>query len=452
MGATGQPMNRRFFFFLDLLAFFAILFVAVAVRRLEIDWLIYVNNCKVFIFVFAFCTFALWLFSFYDIKALRKQFISYKSLILAFLLSTFLSVCFFYFLSGRLPLLTPKAILMAVLLLYFVYIYWGRKSYFQLDFSKINLLLFGHSQTLDAIAAEASVSKGLAIRAQEPEPQEDKNYSLRNLDFVVVGSKLFSEKPEAWDIISNKFIAKGICVDTDFNVFEQLFRRASHESINDGMWLLRGIGNRRESATYNTLKRIVDLGLALCMLPFLAPLGGVIWLAIKFIDNESPVFTQKRVGYMGKIITIYKFRTIKQQNQESDREEITRTGAWLRRFRLDEIPQIINVLKGDLSLVGPRPLWVGEWNILNEQIQNHTIRTIVKPGITGWAQLNFKAPPNYKISSEKAGRSQNRPFESAFTRFSYDVWYIKNRSIWLDLEIMIKTGLRMFIKDSHVAS
>ena len=445
-------MKRRFFLLLDFLAFFTILFIAIAIRKLHIDWITYINNCKVFVFVFAFCTFALWLFSFYDFKALRKQFLSYKSLILAFLLSTFLSVCFFYFLSGRLPLLTPKAILMAVLLMYFIYIYWVRKTYFQMDFSKVNLLLFGQSQTLDDIAAEAASSKGFSIRAKEQEPSADKNYSLRNLDFVVVGSKLFSDKPEAWNIISEKFISKGACVDTDFNIFEQIFRRVSRESINDGMWLLRGIGNRRESTTYNMLKRFLDLALTVIMLPFLVPIGAVIWLAIKCLDQEKPIFTQKRVGYMGKIITIYKFRTIKQQNQESDKEEITRTGAWLRRFRLDEIPQIINVLKGDLSLVGPRPLWVGEWNILNEQVPNHTIRTIVKPGITGWAQLNFKAPPNYKISSEKAGRSQNIPFESAFTRFSYDVWYIKNRSIWLDLEIMVKTGLRMFIKDSHVAS
>lgn len=446
-------MKRRFFLLLDTLAFFAILFVTVAVRRWEISWPIYVNNCKVFLFVFIFCTFALWLFSFYDIKSLRKQFINYKSLGLAFLLSTFLSVCFFYFLSGRLPLLTPKAILMAVLGLYFIYVYWVRKSYFKLDFSKITLLLFGQSQTLQQIAAEATSSKGFSIRAREYAPQPDKTYSLRNLDLVVVGSKLFAENPKAWDVISTKFIAKGACVDTDFNVFERIFRRVSRESINDGMWLLRGIGNRRESATYNMLKRTLDLGLAIFLLPFLAPLGAVIWLAIKYIDGENPVFTQKRVGYMGKIITIYKFRTIKQQNQESDQEQITRAGGWLRRFRLDEIPQIINVLKGDISFVGPRPIWSQEYEFLNQHIPHHAIRTIVKPGITGWAQLNFKAPLTYvNFKNGKPETFESQSFDGAFTRFSYDVWYIKNRSIWLDLEIMVKTGLRMFIKDSHVAS
>ncbi len=446
-------MRKSAFFLLDMVAFFVILFITVAIRRMEIDAFIYVNNCKVFLFVFGFCTFSLWLFSFYDIKSMRKQLINYKLLTLAFLLSTFLSVCFFYFLSGRLPLLTPKAILMAVLLLYFLYVYWIRKSYFSLDFSKVTFLLFGHSQTLEKIAEEATVSKGFSIRGWEKEPQEGKKYALNNLDFVVVGSKLFAENANAWNLIAQQFIAKGACVDTDFNVFEKIFHRVSRESISDGMWLLRGIGHRRESATYNMMKRFLDVCLSALMLPLLAPLGAVIWLAIKWIDKEQPIFTQERVGYMGKIITIYKFRTIKQQNQESDKEQVTRTGALLRRFRLDEIPQIINVLKGDISLVGPRPIWSQEHDFLNQHIPHHAIRTIVKPGITGWAQLNFKAPLTYvNFRNGKPETFEEQSFDGAFTRFSYDVWYIKNRSILLDLEIMVKTGLRMFIKDSHVAS
>lgn len=282
-------------------------------------------------------------------------------------------------------------------------------------------------------------------------PDSRTTYSLRNLDLVVISSGLFRQHPEAWPAVVKKFIAKGACVDTDFNVFEHIFRRVSRESIDDGMWLLRGIGNRRESAMYNMLKRSLDMTLAVGMLPFLLPLGGLIWLAIKLIDREEPLFKQKRVGYMGKSITVYKFRTIKQKNQESENEEITRMGALLRRFRLDEIPQIFNVLKGEISFVGPRPLWAGEWGILNQHIPNHSIRTIVKPGITGWAQLNFKAPPNYKIAFETSGRQSPQIFDGAFTRFSYDVWYIKNRSVLLDIEILVKTGIRMFIKDSNVA-
>ena len=444
-------MNKKLFFFLDFCAFFIILFITVAVRRGEINGPVYFNNCKIFIFIFALTTFILWLFSFYDVKALRKQVINYKNLAIAFVISTLLAASFLYFLSARLPLMTPKAILLGVIMLYFIYVWWARRIYFKLDFAKTNLMLFGESDTLDEIRREAASSKGLSVKDAGPAPQAGITYSARNMDAVVVGSKLFAQNPQAWDIISEKFIAKGVVVDTDFNVYEQIFNRVSRESINDAMWLLRGIARRKEDAMYHMLKRTLDAVLAVCLLPFLLPAGAVIWLLIKYIDKENPIYSQKRAGHMGKTITVYKFRTIKQKNQESDHEEITRTGRIWRRFRLDEIPQIFNVLRGDLSFVGPRPLWLGEWNLLNEHIPNHTIRTIVKPGITGWAQLNFKAPPNYKTFNGQPVVSEPRVYDAAFTRFSYDVWYIKNRSILLDLDILFKTGLRAFIKDSHVA-
>ena len=267
---------------------------------------------------------------------------------------------------------------------------------------------------------------------------------------MIVSRRLLDANSEAWNRISRDFIGKGASVDSDFNAFERMFRRVSHESISNGVWLLLGIGNRRFSATYNMLKKCMDFGLALVMLPVFLPLGCLIWLLIKGVDHEKPLFRQKRVGYMGKSFYIYKFRTIRQKNQESAEEAFTKTGKFLRRFRLDEIPQLINVLRGELSFVGPRPLWEGELTILNENIPNHTIRNIVKPGITGWAQLNFKAPPNYKIKDDQHPANEKLAFDAAFTRFSYDVWYIKNRSLWLDIEIMIKTGIRAFIKDSYV--
>ena len=246
---------------------------------------------------------------------------------------------------------------------------------------------------------------------------------------VIVGSKLFRENPQAWDIITRQFIARGAYVDTDFNAFEQVSQRVSRESVEDSMWLLRGIGNRHQHSMYNMLKRVMDVSMALILLPILIPLGCFIWLLIRLLDKCDPVFAQKRVGYFGKEFTIYKFRTITPKTQESAQETLTKTGPFLRRFRLDEIPQIINVLKGDLSLVGPRPLWVGEYTILNDHIPNHHIRSITKPGITGWAQLNFKAPPNYKTRNGNKSLVEQASFDGAFTRFSYDVWYIKNASI-----------------------
>ncbi len=442
--------SKKWFVLLDCFAFFGILFGVVALRTARISLPHYLYNVEVFFPIFVLCVFFLWIFSFYDVQSLRKRAVPYKMLAVAFVLSVLASAAVIYFVTPIYAIATPKTVLVAVLFLFFCYIYWQRKNYFKLDFAKTTLLLFGESSTMNEILAEVQHSSGFNLRAHDPEPLADKNYSLRNLDQVIVSRRLLDANSEAWNRISRDFIGKGASVDSDFNAFERIFRRVSHESISNGVWLLLGIGNRRFSATYNMLKKCMDFGLAVLMLPVLLPLGCFIWLLIKGVDHEKPLFRQKRVGYMGKSFYIYKFRTIKQKNQESAEEAFTKTGNWLRRFRLDEIPQLINVLKGELSFVGPRPLWEGELSILNENIPNHTIRTIVKPGITGWAQLNFKAPPNYKIKDEAHPSGEKQAFDAAFTRFSYDVWYIKNRSLWLDIEIMIKTGIRAFIKDSYV--
>ena len=399
--------------------------------------------------VFLLTSFVLWLFSFYDIKLLRKRAIAYRRLIIALLITLAGSASVIYFLSALpTPFPTPRRILLIILFIYFSYVYLFRHNYFKLDVAKTTLLFFGDSPTIQALLQETTSSRGFNVRGHELMPLADKNYSLRNLDLVVIGSKLFREHPQTWDIISNKFIAKGAVVDTDFNAYERILRRAPRESIEDNMWLLRGIGARREDAMYHMLKRAGDMALALCLLPFLLPLGCVIWLVVHVIDGYPPLFIQKRVGQMEKPIYVFKFRTIKPGGTE---EHITRMGKILRRFRLDEIPQLINVLRGELSFVGPRPIWFNEHEFLKKHVPNHGLRTIVKPGITGWAQLNFKAPPTYfNFRNDNPAAIDPQAFEAAFTRFSYDVWYIKNRSVGLDLDILIKTGLRMFIKDSKV--
>lgn len=438
------------FFLIDASAFFTIMWVVFTLRNYTASRAL-VQNIPLFAAIFLFASFVLWLFSFYDTNQLKKRMVSYKMLVVAWAVCLLGSSSVIYFTSSTLHLPTPKRLLLAILTLYYIYIYLFRRNYFKLDFAKKNVIVFGQSETITALVKELKKSRGFRVREREEVPDEKKRYSLKNLDLVITGSKLFKENPSCWDIITEQFIAKGVVVDTDFNVYEGLFRRVSRESIEDSIWLLRGIGNRREHTLYNTFKRVFDVGMACLILPFILPICGLIWLLIRWVDGCDPIFKQKRVGAFGVEFAIYKFRTISPKNQESEQETLTRTGSFLRRFRLDELPQIYNVLRGELSFVGPRPLWVGEYSILNENIPNHNIRTIAKPGITGWAQLNFKAPPNYKTKNGNKSLNEQRSFDAAFTRFSYDVWYIKNRSISLDLEIMIKTVIRMFIKDSHVA-
>ena len=174
-----------------------------------------------------------------------------------------------------LNLATPKTVLLGVFLLYFCYIYLSRKLYATITFHKINVLVFGKSETLNKLLKELEGSKHYNIIARH-ETVEDTEYP-KDIDLVLVSSKLFSQDKNAWDIISNKFLLKGYLLTTDLVMFEDIFKYISKEGIKDNMWLLRGIAARqRGSVIYPTIKRGIDLVFALLLLPIFISLVVVI--------------------------------------------------------------------------------------------------------------------------------------------------------------------------------
>lgn len=181
------------------------------------------------------------------------------------------------------------------------------------------------------------------------------------------------------------------------------------------------------------VKRVLDLCCAVLGGMFLLPLGGVLALAIKLSEPRSPVlYEQERVGQFGKVFTIYKFRTmVVGAESESgavwssaDDPRITRMGRFLRMFRLDEIPQLWNVLRGDMSLVGPRPERPAIVESLEEVVPFFREREYAVPGLTGWAQIHSL----YGNSVASTRR-----------KLEYDLYYIKNMSLSLDLQIILRT-------------
>lgn len=171
------------------------------------------------------------------------------------------------------------------------------------------------------------------------------------------------------------------------------------------------------------VKRLLDITISLIALIFLLPLMSLIYLLV-IINLRSPAFfLQERVGKDNKIFKMIKFRTMKNSTDKngnllSDNERVTKFGSFLRSFSLDELPELINILKGDMSLVGPRALLVQYLGLYNdEQIRRHE----VLPGLTGWAQINGR---NSITWSEK---------------FKLDVWYVDNWSLWLDIKIFFLT-------------
>lgn len=179
------------------------------------------------------------------------------------------------------------------------------------------------------------------------------------------------------------------------------------------------------------MKRLFDFIVSLFMLIGLLPILIVTWFLVRSKLGSPAIFKQARPGVDGVIFSVYKFRTMTDERDGDgellpDSVRLTKYGQLLRKLSLDELPQLWNVLKGDMSFVGPRPLLVEYLPLYNErQARRHDVR----PGITGWAQVNGRNA----ISWEQ--------------KFEYDVWYVENQSLWLDIKILLLTVKKVFISE-----
>lgn len=202
------------------------------------------------------------------------------------------------------------------------------------------------------------------------------------------------------------------------------------------IWFLENI-NEQQKILYDKLKDIFDFIAALAILIVSLPLWLIIAFLIKW-ESAGPVFyIQERVGKNKRLFRLIKFRSMVQSAEkngavwaaESD-PRVTKIGSFLRKTHLDEVPQMLNIIQGDISLAGPRPERTEFVRDLEKKIPHYNIRHIIKPGFTGWAQVNF--------------RYARTPMDT-YTKFQYDLYYLKNRSIVLDVAILLKT-LNLFFK------
>ena len=181
------------------------------------------------------------------------------------------------------------------------------------------------------------------------------------------------------------------------------------------------------------LKRALDVVLASCLIVALAPLFFVVGMLIKLESSGPVIFSQRRKGFNGREFTIFKFRSMSvledghviAQARRND-PRLTRVGRIFRATSIDELPQLLNVLRGHMSLVGPRPHAVAHDDGYTKVIAKYAFRQHVKPGLTGWAQVN-------------GFRGETARLEQMERRVDCDLWYIKNWSFWLDLKILALT-------------
>jgi len=180
---------------------------------------------------------------------------------------------------------------------------------------------------------------------------------------------------------------------------------------------------------YHTIKRVIDLLAAALGLVILAPLLATIALAIRLTSSGPAVFRQNRVGKDGKLFTCYKFRTMRTDADPygfSPKDEhdprVTPIGRFLRKYSLDELPQLLNVLKGQMTLIGPRPLLPWQYEQWTDYQKR---RCLVKPGLTGWAQIHGRGAVTHE------------------DKIDMDIWYVDHESLWLVLKILFQTIFRV---------
>ncbi|HSZ61485.1 MAG TPA: TIGR03013 family XrtA/PEP-CTERM system glycosyltransferase [Terriglobales bacterium] len=223
---------------------------------------------------------------------------------------------------------------------------------------------------------------------------------------------------------------QGIKIEEATTWLEKMSGKIEVENLYPS-WLIFGEGFRR-SAVFVAARRVLSTFISLIGLVLTLPLLPLIMLAVR-LDSEGPVFyTQTRVGKGGKLFKVVKFRTMRQDAEAANGAQwagdndprVTRVGKILRTTRLDEIPQMWCVLKGDMAFVGPRPERPEFIALLSKEIPFYGVRHMVRPGVTGWAQIKYK---------------YGSTIEDAREKLQYDLFYIKNASIGLDLLIMFQT-------------
>jgi len=234
---------------------------------------------------------------------------------------------------------------------------------------------------------------------------------------------------------------QGVVVEDALDFYEHLTGKVAIEALRPSMLFLSK-GFRNHGAA-EVIKRVISVVAAAAGLVLMLPLLAAIAIAVK-LDSRGPVlFIQQRAGKDGRTFGLVKFRTMHPCSEprsewvHDNADRITRIGRYLRRFRLDEVPQVVNVLRGEMNLIGPRPHPTTNHASFMERIAYYGLRSTVRPGVTGWAQVRYGYANNLEEETEK---------------MRWDLYYIKNRSLWLDARIIVETvGIVLFGKGASEA-
>ena len=215
-----------------------------------------------------------------------------------------------------------------------------------------------------------------------------------------------------------------------YKVYEDIFDRVPLSLLRH-TWFLENI-SLTPKFTYDFLKRLMDIVVSIILGLISLAFYPFVWLIQKFDEGQGMFSVQERVGKNDVPVKLYKFRTMQVANDEGrwDKNEnkVTRVGRFLRRTRIDELTQLWNVMKGDISLIGPRPEFSVAAKQYEKEIPYYNVRYLIKPGLSGWAQIHHDKHPHHSVDIQETKN-----------KLSYDLYYVKNRSFLIDLKVALHT-------------
>lgn len=291
-----------------------------------------------------------------------------------------------------------------------------------------NIILLGDSREMIELKNILSKKPLFGFRLVTPEIERLTDFVREhNISTIVIDDSIKDNQAVTKQLYT--LIQKNVHVVDCLSFYEEVLGRIPTINL-DELWFVRNF-NETGKKLFDQLKQAIDL-FGACLAAFiLLPIMAIVWMAIKLDDGGPLFYRQTRVGKEGKLFRIVKFRTMNIDAEKSGPQfaseadpRISRIGRFLRRYRLDELPQILNILKGEMSFIGPRPERPEFTKELEQAFPFYPLRFLIKPGLTGWAQVRY---------------SYGASIEENLKKLQYDFFYIKHRSPILEVMIILKT-------------
>lgn len=420
------------------------LFVRYNVHATEVFALQFSLLLSPFTIIFLVWVVVFYLADLYDPKNLKNDLDFYRSFLTVLFINALLATAFFYVFTfyG----IAPKVILFILLAIFaatdLIWRYLFNR-YSGAVGTKENVFMIipndkpeMANEVIDFIKTNPQL--GYDIKYQLKEGQDYRNLSNiikdNNIDLIVIPTRCIKQNPGlAKEIYLNLSLGIGFMNLSEF--YGSIFRKIPLSELEE-TWFLEHIVHPHHF--FDVIKRFFEFVEALVLIILLSPIFLLIVVLVKLTSSGPAVYKQIRVGKNEKLFTLYKFRTMRtdaeksgpQWSQGSDDPRVTKFGRFLRYSHLDEMPQLFNILKGDIYFIGPRPERPEFVKQLKERIPYYDIRHLISPGISGWAQINYR---------------YGATVEDAVQKLQYEIYYMENRSFVFDLVIVAKTIKMLFL-------